>query len=167
MFKTCFLALAIICSSLYSFPQQTPDFDQIKLETKEDFNAESDNAALKASEYLLSTVYDSKDLSRLKAAQYLMRWMTGSPTYTFTIDNIAMKISKKDSDLLWLYLAGMAKYCIENKESGKNEAEVRVNAIKIMLAYCQNPVYKVKIKGELKKLIEANEKGKLQDYLSK
>lgn len=53
-----------------AFSQDLPKYDEIKLETKQDFNEAANNAALKASNYLLSTPMDSKSLDRLKPSLF-------------------------------------------------------------------------------------------------
>jgi hypothetical protein len=59
----------------------------------------------------------------------------------------------------------MSKYSLEHKAESKNEKMVTLNAIKILLDYAHKPENNVKIKGELKKMDEANAKGELEKYL--
>lgn len=159
-------SLLLLLISIVIYAQNLPDFDKIPLTTKDDFNEQADQAALDASNFLLTTVYAKDNLPRLKATQYVLKWMSGTPHYKFTIDESATKISKKDEGILGLYLAAQTKYTLENKEQAKDSNAVKLNTFKLIIAYCEHPDNKIKITGELKKLIEAQKAGKLEEYLN-
>jgi hypothetical protein len=148
-------------TSLISHAQSTPNYASFKLEVKEDYTAEVDKAALQAATQILSTPDNDKNISRLEAVQFLIRWMTGTPTDKFTLDNRAGKVAKQD--LLIVYMAGMAKYCLENPSEGNNEKLVELNAVKSLLGYCGQ--HGIKLTGELKRFSQANEKGELEKRL--
>jgi len=147
------------------FSQSLPKYDEIKLETKEDFNDAANNAALQASNYLLSTPMDSKSIDRLKSLQFIIKWMSGTPDFSFTLDEQATKFAKNNDDLLGLYMAAMTKYVLENKTESKNQNKIKLNAVKLIIQYSKDIKNNVKINKELKKAIEADEDGKLEDYL--
>lgn len=149
-----------------SFAQTLPDFDAIKLDKREDFNAAADNAALQASNFLLSTALEKNNLDRLKSLEYVIKWMSGTPDYSFTLDEQATKFAKKNDDLLGLYMAAMAKYVLENKEDSKDQNKIKLNAVKLIIEYAKNEKNKVKLNSELKKAIEADNKGQLAEYLN-
>lgn len=163
--KYLFFSLLLLLTINDSFSQSLPKYDEIKLETKEDFNDAANDAALKASTYLLSTPMDSKSIDRLKSLQYIIKWMTGIPDYTFTLDEQATKFAKNNDDLLGLYMAAMTKYVLENKSESKNQNTIKLNAVKMIIAYAKDMKNNVKINKELKKVIEADENGKLEEYL--
>ncbi len=148
-----------------SFAQELPDFSTIPIEAKEDFTATADNAALQAASYLLSTPMDAKNINRLKCTSYVIKWMTGTPDYNFTLDEQATKFAKKNDDLLGLYMAAMTKYSLENKADAKDQNKVKLNAVKSIITYAKDPKNNVKVNGELKKMTEADEKGELAQYL--
>jgi len=147
------------------YSQSLPKYDEIKLETREDFNDEANNAALQASNYLLSTPMDSKSIDRLKSLQFIIKWMSGTPDFSFTLDQQATKFAKNNDDLLGLYMAAMTKYVLENKVESKNQNKIKLNAVKLIILYSKDIKNNVKINKELKKAIEADENGKLEDYL--
>jgi hypothetical protein len=151
--------------SNFSFAQTLPDLDAIKLEKKEDFNSTADNAALQASDFLLSTPMEKNNIDRLKSLQYIIKWMSGTPDYNFTLDEQATKFAKKNDDLLGLYMAAMTKYVLENKADSKDQNKIKLNAVKLIVAYAKDEKNKVKISSELKKVIEADGKGQLSEYL--
>lgn len=148
-----------------AFAQSLPDFDAIKLEKKEDFNQTSDNAALQASNFLLSTPMEKDNIDRLRSLAYVIKWMSGTPDYMFALDEQATKFAKKNDDLLGLYMAAMAKFVLENKSDAKDQNKIKLSAMKLIIAYAKDEKNKVKLNSELKKAMEADEKGQLGEYL--
>ncbi len=157
------LLLSTFCKISYS--QNLPDFSSIKLETKDDYNSIANSAALQAANYLFTTPFEKQNIDRLKSIQYIIKWMSGTPDYNFSLDEQATKFAKKNDDLLALYMAAMTKYVLENKADSKDQNKIKLNAIKLIIAYVKDPNNKVIINNELKKIIDAEDKGKLSDYL--
>ena len=163
--KKLFFVLLFGLFSNISFTQNLPDFDAIKLDKKEDFNSAADDAALQASNFLFSTPFERDNLDRLNSLQYIIKWMTGTPDYSFTFDEQATKFAKNNEYLLGLYMAAMTKYVLENKADSKDQNKIKLNAVKLIIAYAKDEKNKVKINAELKKAIEADDKGQLSEYL--
>ncbi|HET9056444.1 MAG TPA: hypothetical protein VFN30_06300 [Chitinophagaceae bacterium] len=163
--KTVLFSILLLLLLTNVFSQDNPKYDEIKLDTKEDFNEKANNAALQASNYLLSTPIDSKSIDRLKSLQFIIKWMSGTPDFSFTLDEQATKFAKNNDDLLGLYMAAMTKYVLENKTESKNQNKIKLNAVKSIIQYSKDTKNNVKINKELKKVIEADENGKLEDYL--
>ena len=166
MKKLIFITLLGVFSTL-TFAQTLPDFEAIKLETKEDYNETADLAALQAADFLLSTPMEKNNINRLRALQYIIKWMSGTPAYSFTLDEQATKFAKKNDDLLGLYMAAMTKFVLENKGDAKDQDKIKYNAVKLIIAYAKEEKNKVKLNAELKKTIEADDKGKLAEYLDR
>ena len=91
--------------------------------------------------------------------------MSGTPDYSFTLDNVATKLTKGNDDLLGLYMAAMTKYCLENPANAKDEKLVKLNSLKTLITYCDNPANNIKMTKPLKKLSEAMQKGELEQQL--
>lgn len=144
-----------------SFGQNLPNFDEIKLEQKTDYQP-AESSVMQATNYMLSTPYEKNDLNRLNSLQFIIKWMSGTPDFTFTLGSEITKIMKGNDDMLGLYMACMTKYCLENKSSAKDEAAVRLNSIKLLLTYCEKESNNMKMTKQLKKLSEANKKGELE-----
>lgn len=162
MKKLIFAALLLCFNN--SFSQTLPDFDEIKLDKGPDYQvAEPD--VMKAADYILSTPFEKNDMNRLKSLQFIIKWMTGTPDYTFGLDETVSKLMKGNDELLGIYMACMTKYCLENKASSKDGKVVKLNSVKLLLAYCENPDNKMKMTKQLKKLSEANQKGELEKEL--
>jgi len=163
--KGLILGLVFGLLSNLSFAQTLPDFDAIKLDKKEDFDSTADIAALQAANFLLSTPVEKSNIDRLRSVQYIIRWMSGTPDYSFTLDDQATKFAKKNDDLLGLYMAAMAKYVLENKADSKDQNKIKLNTVKMIIAYATDEKNKVKINSELKRAIEADRNGQLSEYL--
>lgn len=163
--KKLILGLLFGLLSLNLFAQDLPDFASINLEKSEDFNAAADNAALQASNYLLATPLEKDNINRLSCLQFIIKWMSGTPDYSFTLDEQATKFTKKNDDLLGLYMAAMTKYVLENKADAQDQNKIKLNAMKLIIAYAKDEKNKVKINTELKKAINADDNGKLAEYL--
>jgi len=156
------IILATFCNTL--FAQTTTDYDNVKLETAADCKA-ADPIALDASNYLLSTPFEKDNLTRLKSLSFIIKWMSATPDYTFSLDEVASKMMKGNDDLLGLYMAAMTKYCLENKASSKDQKLIKLNAVTYVLNYCENEKNNIKMTKQLKKLSEAKAKGELEQSL--
>ncbi len=155
------LMLVLFGHSLFA---QTPDYDNIKLGNKEVCTA-AEPAAIQACTYMLSTPYEKNDLARLKSLSFIIKWMSATPDFSFTIDETATKSMKGNDDLIGLYLAAMTKYSLENREAAKDKNKVKLNAVTLVLNYCEDEKNKMKMPKALKKLSEAKAKGELEKAL--
>lgn len=161
------LFFTLFCSTLFTLLAHAQDYNHyeaIKLDTKADYTPEVEKSVLEACHLLLSTPMEKRNMARLKSAQFLLRWMSGTPDYSFEIGETATKLAKSNEDLLVIYLAAMTKYCLENPEHSKDTRVVKRETIKSVIAYCKSQ--DIKMTGELKRLNVALEKGELEKYLS-
>jgi hypothetical protein len=158
----CFIFFTFITNC--SFAQTVTDYDNVKLEQASDYKI-ADSFAVIASTYLFTTPFEKNDIQRLKSLSFIIKWMSGTPDYNFTLDEVAGKLIKGNDDLLGLYMAAMAKYSLQNKASAKNVKLVKLNAITILLNYCEDANNNIKMTKQLKKLSEAKAKGELEQAL--
>ena len=83
--KTAFL---ISCTLLFSLAFQAQDFKvpkKIKLDKAEDY-AEYEDEVLRAIEWLKNTPLTEQKAKRKKVNAFLLRWMTGTPDISITVD---------------------------------------------------------------------------------
>lgn len=153
------LAMAI-CISLISFAQTTPSFSADELKSKDDLNP----VAQKAASYILATPVDTTSKMRTDAEQYLLVWMTETKDYSFTVDNAVVRVMEDNKLAGFVVFAAMTDYVMNNK--GKSEDEVRLYAMKRLLTYASNPANNLVPGTEIKKMIAADKKGKLKEYLA-
>ena len=160
-----FLAsVAIVASSLVVYSQDYSSLKDIVLKDTSDY-PKAEGKVLECASYLLSTPLDDNNINRKYAIQLIIRWMTGTPAYTFGIDQSITQISKSNASILLLYMACMSKYALENKENSKDPKEMKYNSMLLLISYVEDSNHKVKIDGELKKLIQAKKQDKLKQYL--
>jgi hypothetical protein len=156
-----FLLLLACFFTLYTNAQNI--YSEIKLEAKEDYKL-AETTVLKASNYLFTSKYDKEDLERLYAIEFIMRWMSGTPDFTFELDEKFSKPFVHETDLLGLYMSALAKYAIEHKEQAKDSKKLRLNAVKMVIEYSNKASNNLKQTGELKKIATALKKGELEKY---
>jgi hypothetical protein len=157
--------LTIFSLSYISYSQDYSNLKDIVLKDKTDYPIVEDKI-LECSKYILNTPMDDKNLNRLNALQFLMRWMDGTPDFTFNIDETIGKIIKSNQLLLGVHLACMTKFVLENRDKAKDEKEVKYNSIVMLLNYCELPGNNVNLNRELKKMIKAKKEDKLKEYLN-
>jgi hypothetical protein len=161
--KKLLLFFLFVAASGNLFAQNLPQFDQYKLNKPGDFKL-ADSAVLQTANFLLSTPIDQNVNMRLKAGHFVMKWMQGTPDYTFSLEQNAIKYLSDNVDLMLLYMTSMAKYSLEAKS---DDAKVTtINGVKILLNYINNPANDVKKDKNLKKLSDANDKGNLEGFLN-
>lgn len=162
--KFAIVFITILSLSCICYGQDYSNLQDIVLKDKSDY-PQAENKVLECAKYIISTPVDDNNLNRLYAVQFLIRWMVGTPEYTFNMDEIVNKITKSNQNLLGIYLACMTNFVLENKEKAKDDKEVKYNSILTFLNYCETNGSNVKINREVKKMIRAREEGKLKEYL--
>lgn len=156
--KKYFLILFVF-TTISSFAQT--DYSSIKLDKDADYKP-ADKYALEASTFIFTVPMDKTNQQRQAAQQFVLKWMEGSPDYSFNIDASVMeKIVGENNGVLGLYMAAMAKYVLENPANASDFDLVKLNAAKTIVAYAENPANKLESKT-VKKLIAANKKGELE-----
>jgi hypothetical protein len=148
----------------YSFAQTLPDYDNIPLGNAAECKA-AENAALQAANCMLSTPSNANDANRLQSLQFIIKWMTATPDYSFDIDETVGKLMNGNDDLLGLYMACMTKYSLEHSAEAKDKKIVKLNSVRLLLAYAEQGSNNFKMTKNLKKLSEANKKGELESAL--
>lgn len=146
--------LLMICLCRTSMAQMVYPYRDIKLEKPSDYK-ETEKLALSAATFLLITPFANKDANRDAAFKFLNDWMIGTKDYQFYLQGKASEIME-DRDLVWLYVAAMAKYTFENKAAAANPITVEQNASKTVLAYCDDPKNNFKLKKKYRKILEKN-----------
>lgn len=155
-----FLFIAISASA---FAQITSQYDNIPLTTASEFRKAEPQVML-AADYVYTSPIEKDDKHRTDAIRFIMRWMQGTSDYSFPIDETFTKITKNDNELFGVYMACLAKYAL-SKGKGVEREDLKYNSFVLLSDYCQNPNNNYKPRGEVKKMIEAKNGGKLKEYL--
>lgn len=157
-----FLGLLLICMG-YTHAQDLPNLKHIKLNKKAHFT-NTEPLALKVIDYLFQTPIDKKNKSRVEAGRFLIDWMNGTPEYTFYLEEKETNFFNTDSDLTLMYMASMTKFMLENKNV-KDQRSIVLGSMRLLLPYLNQQDDKKSWPKELWELNEANQKGKLEQYL--
>jgi hypothetical protein len=86
-----------------------------------------------------------------------MKWMEGTPDYTFDLGEKAMKLTNGETDLLSLYMAAMSKAVIENTTGKLSSDEIYNQAEKTLVNYCAIADNKIKPSKKIKQLLKEKE----------
>ena len=136
----------------------------IELNTSEQY-AEAQEQVLDCCYYLLSTPCDKKDEDRGFATQFIVRWIQGTPEYSFEIEEVVTKMTSDKEELLSLYLTCYTKLTLESENPYEEKSQIKQQSIEAFLDYCGNSINKVRPTKEMKKMLEAREQGQLEAYL--
>ena len=150
-----FLSILFISFATQGFSQDFSKLENFPLKEKADFS-NAEKQVLECANYLVSKPLDINDENRDFAERFLFAWMTGSPDYTFNIDEKVGKIVELNNSLLGIYLGYATKIALEDKEKSLNGIQLTNKAISMLLDYCKNPDNKVAINESLKKIIDEN-----------
>ena len=157
------LSVLLLFLAMSSFSQNSSPYDNILLTTAIDHRKAEPQVSL-AADYVYSTPIEKDNLNRKNALSFITKWMGGTSDFSFVVDQTIMKIANNDSNLVGVYAACLAKYALE-KGKGVDRDELRFNSFLLFAKYCENPNNNYKPRGEIKKLIDAKNQNKLQEYL--
>jgi len=136
----------------------------IELNTSEQY-AEAQEQVLDCCYYLLSTPCDKKDEDRGFATQFIIRWIQGTPEYSFEIEDVVTKMTAEKEELLSLYLTCYTKLTLESENPYEEKNQIKQQSIEAFLDYCGSSINKVRATKEMKKMLEARDQGQLEAYL--
>jgi hypothetical protein len=152
--KPTLFILTFIFAINSNFAQNFQELADTKFSTTEDYKTSETNV-LNCADYLLSTAYNKEDLNRVNAMQFIMNWMEGTPDYTFNIDKKVTTLTEGNDTLLSLYLAGISKVVIEQKEASLTPDQLYSKTEQLLVDYCANRRNNVKPSVQIKQLIKA------------
>ena len=152
--KKIILIFALTFSFNITIGQNFTQINNYEFETEESYNTEK-NKVLMCADYLFNNPSNKAEANRLISIQYILKWMTGTPDYTFDLGEKSMELTKGNSDLLGLYMAAMSKVVIENKDEKLDAEEIYNRAEELLVNYCSNSENKMKPSKKIKKIIKS------------
>lgn len=162
LMKTLFSIL--FCFAAFSvFSQNSSQYDNIPLTTAAEYR-KAEPYVILAADYVYSSPIDKENLNRTNAISFIMKWMVGTSDYSFGMDETIRKVSNGDNEILGIYFSSLAKYAL-SKGKGADREDMKYNAYLMMVTYCENPDNNFRIRGEVKKMIDAKNQGKLKEFL--
>ncbi len=94
---------------------------------------------------------------------YLIAWVSNSPTVTLELNANILTFTKKNSELLILFMAGWTKYALENNYSKDTFNGTLAGVKSVLNFYKKNP--SLKKDKEVQKLIDLETKGELEKWV--
>lgn len=164
MRKIILFLLLFFSTIIYSYAQEFPNLKQIKLNKKSHFKS-AEPEVIKLVNYLFETPIDAKNHSRKEAGEFLIKWMNGTPDYTFILQDTETVYFNTDANLMLIYMASLTKYMLENK-SEKDQKVIVLGAMKLALSYLNQQENKKTWSALLWQLNDANLHGKLNAFLN-
>jgi hypothetical protein len=147
-------AIIVVIILFFTINVQAQTFDylaNIKFNSPEDYVL-AENTVKKCSDFILTTPADPYNIDRADAMRFILRWMDGTPDYSFDLDEHAMGLTQNDAELMTVYFSSLVKAALENKD--KNNDERTAIAVDHFLDYCANSDNKVRKNKEIKKLLK-------------
>lgn len=141
-----------ICST--SFSQNFSQLKEYEFTSTESYRNEQ-NKVLNCVNYLFDNPVNKDELHRLISIQYIIKWMEGTPDFTFEIGEEAMELTKGRDDLFGLYLAAMTKVVLENKDGKLGNSEIYNRSEQILVDYCSYKENSIKPSKKIKRLIKS------------
>lgn len=148
----------IIPKSVYSVP------DEYSFDSVEDY-ANYEPQILETINWYLDTSMAFETDRRVKAKQFFIEWLTGTPDVSVGIDTDIVSFVNTSPELLVPYMMGWVKYSLENNYS-KDEIKCCIAGIKTATKYYENNKFFFKDNEMIDKYKSMNDK-KLAKYLSK
>lgn len=148
------LIIAISFTVQFSFGQNFNQLDNYEFATVESYKTEEPKVLMCAN-YLFNTPANQSEFNRLTSIQYIMKWMTGTPDYSFDIGESAVELTKGNDNLLGLYFAAMSKVVLENEGETLSKEDIYNRSEKMLVNYCVNSDNKMKPSSKIKKLLKS------------
>lgn len=148
------LLLAFVSLSLTTFAQRAADIPSLTFKSAEDYQ-KYESEVLKSANFILQTPVTEAALKRSKHTVFIMKWMEGTPDYTFNLGEDFMRLTKGNDELPSVYLSAMVKAALDNKV---DDEAIDPIAKKLFLDYCANESNNVKYNRKVKKMIKARQK---------
>jgi hypothetical protein len=164
MKKTVFILILFLSYVNFCSSQEFPSLKHIRLSKNAHYKS-AEPTVLKLIDYIFETPINKKNLNRQNAGQFLVKWMNGTPDYTFYLEEQEIQYFDNDSDLFLVYMAGLTKYTLLNKEI-KDKHQLNLGALNLILPYLEQQEDKKLWSIKLWQLNDAFKQGKLQTFLN-
>jgi hypothetical protein len=159
---TATLVLFLSLPALFVQAQDRPEFPELAV--KEDY-AKSEALFQQITTWLTETDLDQQEALRMESNAFILKWITGSPTVTVGIDEHIVGLVDKNTQLLAIFMANYASFCISNKENKSTLNPTRAGLLAMVKVYKKGIA--IKKTRALDKLATAVDKNELDDYIAK
>lgn len=154
--KSILVVLLIVLGDLSVSGQHFASLNDVKFPDQESYSEYTDQV-FDCCYYLLQTPFDKNDKDRESASEFIIKWMAGSSVYSFHVDDSIKTLTEDREDLLGIYCACYTLEILEKLEQGIPIVSADEKALSRFIDYCGNPINRVKITKEIKKIISDEE----------
>ncbi len=120
---------------------------------------------INTAKWLVATPLDEQNDKRKEASAFILNWVNGSPTVDVELNVNIFDMDKKNPGMLIVFMAGCARYVLENNYSKDMRAKHRA-ALRGMIAVYKSGKGITKDK-KMEKLVKADEDGNLDEWIEK
>ena len=149
--KKLFLLFTFVTSAFYLQAQSLRLPDVPSFESEADYKA-AEPTILECIDWLAKHPLDAAE--RPIVSRYVLIWLTGCPYMTITLQSYVADLSKKNTDLLMLYMGGWTKFALENPDKADDTMQAEMAAMQLVIDY-YNSGQKLKKDKKLKKIMDA------------
>ncbi|WP_299124096.1 hypothetical protein [uncultured Winogradskyella sp.] len=152
--KSIVTSILIILFIQTSLSQEFKIPNNVKLESAEDYK-KYETDILNCINWLENTPVNQNSDKRTLANAFLMQWATGTPTVTIEMQAFQLDLTKKNPELLMIFLGGWIKYVIQNPSEKDNIESGNIAGINsIIKVYSANKGDGLKKDKRIEKLIK-------------
>lgn len=115
-------------------------------------------------DWLIKTPLDKEVPKRKAANAFLMKWVEGHPTITVTLNVEVLGYTKKNPELLVIFIGGWAKHMIENPGDKQDMHKGTLAGLRaVVQVYKSNT--EIKKDKEAQKFVDLDAQGKLEEWV--
>lgn len=156
------IVTCLIACSTFSLNAQKAELLSVLPQTKEEFVASEKNV-LATIDWLENTPINQETELRKAQNALLVGWVTNSPTVTIELSAGVLDFTKKNQELLMLFMAGWTRYSLLNNYS---RDKVKGSTAGIQCAIKSYKLGDYKKDKEIQKLIDLDENGGLEKWVA-
>lgn len=154
----CFLLLAAKMLTAQSF--DVPK--NVVLKDKDDY-AKYEKDIINAAIWLRDTPLNEQEAKRKEVSQFVILWLTGSPTVDVELGTAVLDFEKKNTGMMVVFMAASARYSLENNYSKDKTAKNRAALLDLITVYKSGKgISKDK---KMDKLVKMEAEGKLDEWI--
>lgn len=165
--RTSIIGMIVLLFCLISFRTHAQGYNPprgYELVTAEDY-APYEPDVIAAANWLISTPLNEQKDKRLEISAFVFKWINGSPNVFVEVFAPIMDFEKKNPGLLIVYMAGCAKYVLENNYT-KDKLAIKTAGINSIVKACSSGKGINKDK-KIEELLKNAEEGKLDAWIEK
>lgn len=159
------ILLLILLGNSVVFAQEFTVPQNYSFESKDDF-AKYEKDVIACVNWPENTPLKQGSKKRVEANAFFIQWLTGAPNVSISINPNVLTFTKKNKDLLVIFMGGWTKFVLENPEFNKDMVKGNVEGIKSAIRFYQKNLGDgIKKDKNMRKLISLDEEGTLESWV--